>query len=530
MIRSSAARLGIPVRKIVAHVVVPFGVILLVVASLLAFFATRKLGERALYEQQVTVKTLFETQASVHSSRNGLAVLGQNRGYERIWVLSATGDILDSNKDSEIGTQLDKRWWDQLKDEAPGFIHREVQFGNQELSLTALHHAEMGRWVAIVSKSPSVWTLILLYSSLILVVGLILWVIVAVLLWGTLSQKIVAPLAKLDERTAELVRGNSLSDAAIEKLIVETAPSLGTHASTVVNLARKIRKAEQVAVVNDAQFNQLFDTIPSLVIIRAANGKILRANKALAERMSVDPAWIEGQSLAMLHGVFPTTHLENWFSKESAAKVGIDKLEMYPSLHPELSTSIVLTIQPFRYANAISHLIVVDEKQGIDQAESSLSGDGAPSSMATTPIVDVTEPKEQVEAKKAPNQDLLEGLMQVTGQFLIAFNESAETLYWSPAAEAVTGLKRSDIPDMKVFTEQVFPTRGERKLFKSWLDGEPDERSQELKLKTLDGTVTSRWYASEMEWGDHGPIGVLWANLEGGIVKRSITKREPVAQ
>ena len=525
--RSSAARLGIPVRKLTAQVIVPFGAVLLVVASILTYFATTTLQERSMYEQQVTVKTLFKTQASVHSSRNGLAVLSQNRGYKRIWVLSATGDILDSNKSSEIVTQLDKRWWDQLKDQDPGFITRDVQFGNQKLSLTALHHAEMGRWVAIVSKSQPIW-LIILYTSLILVVGLILWAVVSALLWGTLSQKIVAPLVKLDERTTELIHGNSLSEAALDKLIVETAPMLGTHASSVVNLARKIRKAEQAAVVNEAQFNQLFDTIPSLVIVRGANGNIVRANKALAMRMSVDPAWIEGQSLATLQGVFPTKHLENWFSKDSSSKVGIDRIEMYPGLHPELSTPIALTIQPFQYGNGVGHLIVVDEKQGVEHLDVESSGDGASEAIkspelargsAGVPLTDLS----------SSNGRFLEGLMKVSGQFIVAFNEAAETVYWSPTAALLTGIALSDIPDMKVFTERVFATRQERKLFKSWLDGEPDERSQELKLKTLDGSATSRWYASEMDMGEKGQIGVLWAHLDAGIVRSTTSKREPVA-
>jgi hypothetical protein len=186
-------------------------------------------------------------------------------------VLSATGDILDSNKKSDIGTQLDSRWWDRLKDEESGFIQEQLDFGNQKLSLTALHHAAMGRWVVIVSRPRSTGTLTMLYFGLILIIGLILWLLTAGLIWGTLSQKIAL------------------------------------------------------------------------------------SNKALPNCLSIHAAWIEGQSLSMLKGFVPVSHLETWFSKESASKVGIAKVELFPAHNSELSDLILLTIQPIQFEGSTCH-------------------------------------------------------------------------------------------------------------------------------------------------------------------------------
>jgi PAS domain-containing protein len=124
---------------------------------------------------------------------------------------------------------------------------------------------------------------------------------------------------------------------------------------------------------------------------------------------------------------------------------------------------------------------------------------------------------------------LLDGLMEATGQFVVVFNDDAKTIFWSPAAKLITGVAKEDMPDMKSFAEKIFTTKQERKLFKGWIDGTPDERSQELKVRTVDGTVTSRWYASEIEIDQNQSVGALWAQLDTNLIRKPSLKREPVA-
>ncbi|MDA1027584.1 MAG: PAS domain-containing protein [Bacteroidetes bacterium] len=540
MNRSSAARLGIPVRQLTGRILIPFGLLLVAVSILLSIFATNRVYDRHSQEQQVTIKTLFETQASVHSSRNGLAVLSQNRGYERVWILSSTGDILDSNNLSEIGTHLESRWWDRLKDVNAGFVQEDVDFGNQVLSMTALLHPEMGRWVVIVSRPVSVWQLVVLYSGLILIAGLILWLLTAGLIWATLAQKIASPIKKLDERTKEMVNGSMLTEAALERLLAETTMSLGGHATYVVELARKVRTANEQSAESKAQFKQLFDGLPAFSFIRSSGGKIVLCNKRLAEKLSVDPAWIEGQPMNTLKGHIPLSHLETWFSKESASKVGINRVEMFPAHDNELSVPIALTIQPIKFEGLPCHLVMVEEIEhesehsasglgkNTDGFVSQMNGSGDGSSFSCEPSVAFSSSSSAL--KNGEQSKLLDGLMEATGQFVVVFNDDAKTIFWSPAAQNITGLGLEDIPDMKSFSEKVFTTKQERKLFKTWIDGAPDERSQELKVQILDGTVTSRWYASEIDLGMEESVGALWALLDTHINRKTNSKREPVAR
>lgn len=92
--RTSAVRLGIPLRQLTSRILFPFGSLLLVVTILLSAFEYNRLDNEVWMEQQATARAIFETSAVVNPGRNGLAIVSQNRGYERVWVLSATGHIM----------------------------------------------------------------------------------------------------------------------------------------------------------------------------------------------------------------------------------------------------------------------------------------------------------------------------------------------------------------------------------------------------------------------------------------------------
>jgi len=237
----------------------------------------------------------------------------------------------------------------------------------------------------------------------------------------------------------------------------------------------------------------------------------------------------------MLKGVLPVTHLEKWFSRKSSNKVGIERMELFPAFNDEISVPIVLSIQPIQFEQATCHLVVVEERAKEDQIpqdekawSADVSTENGEANLMPSPSGDGASGT--LELPSMPSTDgLLEGLMEATGQFVVVFNEEAKTVFWSPSACNVTGVERTDIPDMKTFTDKIFSTKQERRLFKSWLDGAPDERSQELKVRTSDGVVTSRWYATELELEHLGSVGVLWAQLDTNLNRRAKQKREPVA-
>jgi hypothetical protein len=56
----------------------------------------------------------------------------------------------------------------------------------------------------------------------------------------------------------------------------------------------------------------------------------------------------------------------------------------------------------------------------------------------------------------------------------------------------------------------VFPHDKERALFRQWLDAEPEDRPQSLKINTPEGIRTLLWHASEIRHAEHREFGLLW--------------------
>jgi len=537
--RTTAVRLGIPVRSLTLRIVLPLGALLLIAAFLLSFRQLNRLENASKMEQQATVRTVFETSLAVNSGRNGFSVLSQNRGYERVWVLSATGDILESNQEHDVGQRLDDRWWRLLEGRPPGLIQEQVQFGSQQLSMTAIHNLELGRWVVIISRPSSAMGQAFIYFAIILGLSLILWILVSLLISATLTRKISAPIKKLDDRTHQLVKGRALSEAALERLWAETAPALGGHADCVVDLARRLQENERRLVESRARFRSVFDSIHAFAFIRAGDARIVDCNQALSEELDLDRRWISGRDVTLFNDVLPITALERWFSKAASSKVGVRRMELYPDEKTHLERPLAITICPILHHDSPAHLVIaelLDQRESIveqgfdgevdasrsDSADSKtsdslISGDGA--------VLDIEEPT--AHRKTSINDELLNGIMEATGQFVVAFNEEAETIFFSPAASLITGFLKRDVDDLKTFTEALFSNPDERLLFRSWLDGNPEDRSQELNINTKVGTVSSRWYASELDIDGHGSVGVLWASLDSTVMRKSPETGEP---
>lgn len=533
--RTSAVRLGIPLRQLTSRILFPFGFLLLVVTLLLSAFEYNRLNSEAWVEQQATARTIFETSAVVNPGRNGLAIVSQNRGYERVWVLSATGDIMASNRADDVGHRLDERWWSMLNGKGSGMIQERVRFGEQRLVMTALHNAELGRWVVILARSNSIWIRGLWYFGIILGMSLILWILVATLVGATLKQNISGPLRKLDDRTIELVRGHSVSEAALDRLWAETAPALGGHADCVVDLARRLQSRELLLAETDLRFRSVFDAMPAMALIRDSDSVIVDCNRELADRLDAEKQWITGRNISLMTGILPVTMLEKWFSHADSPKVGVSRMEVFPSEVDEISEPLAISIYPLRHRGKSAHVIIAEKLLDITDLNH-------PSSQTDLDLEYRMEPDQRhsgdgssvdidaQEAEASSSSDgLLSGVLKATGQFVVVFDENAETIFWSPAARLITGVDTLSVGNMKSFTQKIFPNREERRLFKSWIDGAPEKRSQELNIRTVAGTVSSRWYASEIDLQGRGSAGVLWATLDVSVTHKSPNIGEPVA-
>lgn len=80
------------------RILLPVGLLLLAVIAALSFWQFERVQARLYQEQRAALRTVFELSHFVQNGNGGLGIMARNRGFERVWVLSATGDILDSNR------------------------------------------------------------------------------------------------------------------------------------------------------------------------------------------------------------------------------------------------------------------------------------------------------------------------------------------------------------------------------------------------------------------------------------------------
>lgn len=560
MTRTTAVRLGIPVGMLSRRILLPVGLLLLAVIAALSFWQFERVQARLYQEQRAALRTVFELSHFVQNGNGGLGIMARNRGFERVWVLSATGDILDSNRPQEIGTRLEDRWWTQLRDLPSGLHQESTRFGDQQLELLSLNAVELGRQVVVVSRPAQVWPVWILNAGLILVAGLVLWMALASLVLIHLRRRVEHPSKMLDDRALELMRGSNVSEAQLDRLHAETAPSLGGHADCVVDLARKLRKQHAAASQSSSQFSVLLNAYPSPVFLLDGSRRLVEANDALADALSMDLDWIRGRDLVVLAEWIPVARLNRWLDQTRSSSFGIRRMpwvhDAVPADEEDASAETrFVTIAPMPMAGGAGHLIVIEEADmvsvhvadsrdsgvridtppdrapdesmvsaadipaGVQEAvEKELGGDGQSGSI---PDLSVRQP--------AQSDAFSEVIMRSAGLVAIAFSEEARTVYWSEGAERLTGLAISDVADLKSFTDTVFPHAKERSLFKLWLDSEPEDRSQELKIRTRDGIQSSVWRAGEWHDAVGREIGMLWTSLDPALIATELEGKDPSA-
>lgn len=583
MTRTTAVRLGIPVSGLARRILIPAGAALLAVVAILSAWQFDRVQARVYQDQRSALRTVFEFSSPALHGNSGLATMARNRGYERIWVLSATGDVLSSNRHQEVGTSLEDRWWSHLRSLPSGLHQQTVRFGNQDLELLSLNSVEMGRQVAILTRGSSFASTWLLNVAGILGAGLILWVMLAGLLILNLRRRVEAPTRKLDEKALELVRGTAVTDVQWDRLHAEVVGGLEGHADCMVDLARKVHKQDLALSQSTSRYGVLFNALPSPAFVLDDARRVVDANEALSDAMGIDPAWLCGRDLSVLNEWIPTDRLVRWLDTTKATPVGVRRMRTAPDRSPGESAAssrdreMFLTMAPIPASAGRGHIVIVEEgmpeasapddpspvaveKREMDEARetraprdavkpstkhavdsvpedvsaafataSSVSGDGR-AGIAPEPVISsVQDGEAQMPDRSSGNVSGYSDLvLDAAGVVAIAFNEEAETVFWSDGAVRLTGLTRDDIPDLKAFARKVFPHERERKLFRSWLDSEPEDRSQELKLRSRKGILSTVWRAGEWNSAEEGEIGVLWTHLPAARLSAPLPpEREP---
>ena len=342
------------------RILVPLGVVLVLFSAFAGMWLYSRLQDQTRLANESTAWAIFNTHWTVQGDGANLASLPD---YERVWILDATGTVLASNRMDEVGYRLENRWLMHLDASVSGTFSHQVPFGDGEMTLSGVHDKERGRWVVLLDQSSSWWAEVSFAGGIVLGLSLIFWSMTALLVSFVLGKNVSGALQKLDRRTLQLVKGESVSGAALDRLSLETAPVLGGHADCVVDLARQLIMSRSAALESHSQFNTLFDASTDLGLIRGIDGSILSVNRALCLEMNVRKEWLVGKPFQVLQDLLPVRLLEEWFTRLGSDRVGMNRMELYPGDEHGIGSPVTITVQPITFHSCTAWLLLVTKRE-----------------------------------------------------------------------------------------------------------------------------------------------------------------------
>lgn len=544
----TAARRGIPLKILVIRILAPATVVLLIGAAILSFLAYRQIEKGILQDVYSTVNTVYDTHPAIHGQSNGLAILRRTRGFERFWILSATGDILASSRDQDVGNRLDRAWWKYLEGHAGGTFSERVPFGSRSLLMVGVYHPDQGRWAVLVTDQPGAFGSAIETLSIILALSLILIVVTGFLTWLVLRRQIDRPVVFLDDAATDLLRGSAVSDTTLERVRAETEPFLGGHADVVIDLARKLLHISRRNREVEDRFDRLFDALDGYAFIRSSDARILGINAALHQRVGLSKEWTLGNTIHILRHLVPVRIVEEWLSKPTSGKIAVRNLEVVPEQSPGLQAAVSFSAIPMMFKGDTAHLIIVKELEvesvdpiecstdetvvsvpeersveDNDETESAETHVGEKKETSTQrPAIELSGDGALLEAHPRPTkgkQELLKAILDAGDEMVAVLDEAARVVLWNEPAAAMTGWGPTEIPTLRTFGDVLFDDDS-RSRFQSWLSGTPTEKALRISIQTKPGRqIETRWRAKDITTLDGSTFGVLT-----GRVVRSVGK------
>lgn len=456
---SSAVRTGLPLRTILLRMLLPGAILVLAAVIVSSLWVRDRIENEAWTSLQTTVRAVFDSHAAVRGNGSGLSILAQNSGLERIWVVDATGRILDASRPNEAGRPLDAVWWDAVRDMEGSLLMERLPYGRSEVVMVAVRDASLGRLVVAVGPVPDTGSRAFFAFLSILGLSLTLWLALAASVWFVIGRRLQWPLSELDRRLLSIIRGDTLTDAALEQTLAVTEPLLGGHASCTVDVARRALSDQRRGAELQTRFDAIFGALPALAIIVRRDGSVLAANRRVNLRSQ------EAATLQDLDELFPIGRIKAWLDRLGDEGAGMEDIL--------LADGSTLSLQPIRWDGRPAVMIILVEGWS-DQ--------------------DIEPEEEQV-----PYRTVLEA----SGLHAVVFDEEGGVLYATP------GLASNDL---RQFRAECLATAEDRDAFDAWMHERPDLRSQVLSLK-IDGRATGPldWHATEIA-SEGTEAGLLWAH------------------
>jgi len=421
------------------------------------------------------VEGIVEALATTEASDDpGFSRIASNLGADRVWLVSATGRILASNRAGEVDGLVDDIWWQNLPVTERRF-RRLANWGGREYVQVAYHDIERGLWsmiIASVESQAGPW------SARILAI-LILSGSVWMLMLGSVVAVVQRRLGKsLD--ASDMVARRALQGEAVSMASLARTQKFGPGVRTL-ELVGKMQEQASRANEAESRFSLTVELLPGLAYLASYEGKLLYAGPLMRQRLGGE-SWM-GRSVTGPFREIPFDRVHAAASRSQTRGVTFDHLPIREESGDE--PGMMVSVRSVLFKGVPAYLAHIE----------SINDAG------------IRTPPRPSPAHIGIHFELVERAQEI----IIAFDAATRTLVWNEAATRLSGVAGDDIPDLKTAIKSLTLDDEAVSSFAEWMDGAPEEAPLVLKFVSRDGTrYTISWTARELKGNGQTLGGALF--------------------
>jgi PAS domain-containing protein len=461
---------------LVRAILIPLTVIQ-VVATVYLLFLAHSAAQNLAYDR---IEGL--TQAFAMSEPPAPEVLRRTADWieaDRIWLVSATGRILSSNRPAETNALVDEVWWQDLPPNQRR-VRREKVWGGRSYVQVAYHDIERGVWAMVIADLDGPLLAGSARILAVLLLSLIIWLMVAASVILVVRRTMGRALDVSDLVARRALEGSAASPASLARL--RAAAAGYGPAQLLLQLVERMQERATRANEAETRFGLAVELLPGLAYLASYDGALLYAGPLMRQHLGTEIQM--GQLVTEILPDLPLDRVHTAALKSRQRNVTFDNLPVCQATgdNPAMQASIRSVV--FRgIPGYVAHLESITE-----------SGE---KTRRMTPHVGL-------------DRQVLDGIQEL----VIAFDGGTQTLLWNKAAENFTGAKAADVPNLRKAIERLFVGEAAVASFAEWMDGSPEKEPLTVNSQTADGkSVSVSWSAAELSADGRTIGGALFGTV-----------------